>query len=543
MNVKFHKAGRAEWKHIECNGFKVDYSGRSHTIQTLLMWLSVASLPKSRDLLPLLNDLPGHYAAVVCGEDWGLALVDTVRSYPLFFVVAGRDLHISGSARAVRDRADISEVDQTALLELFMAGYVTGGNTVLKGLNQLQAGEVLFWTKQQESIPERIRYYQFYSREFMESNEDELIKRLACATNAVFDRLVKDLGGRPVWVPLSAGLDSRLIAAKLVERGYPNIETFSYGRPGNHEARHAAKVAHTLGLPWRFVPTTSKAMRAFHESKQRREYWEFCDGLSSIPNPQDIVPLIALRNQNELPPDAVIVNGQSGDFICGAHIPVALTKKDATIELLLDIAISKHFSLWLDLLTPGNVARVKDKLINILAVINPTSQIPTELATMYDCWEWQERQAKYVVNGQRIYDFLELDWRLPLWDLEWMKFWPNVPVDHRLGRKLYKAYLRHWDFHELFSAPEPVVQHWPGATMPFFILAQGVGLLGRKAKDTWYRYTRWFGHYGYQWHSYPLAHFLRDTQQARNVLALFAETWVSENLNIKKRPLSQFKKY
>jgi asparagine synthase (glutamine-hydrolysing) len=527
---------------MEDSGILCRYIGSQEAVSQLKSFLIENPNPSQESLKKKLLDLCGTFAAIIQTNRHVIAVVDKIRSYPIFYIQNGHRYCLSNSARMLKEHDDLSSINDLSLLEFRMAGYVTGKETLYENLYQLQAGEFLVWCRDTNKI-KRERYYQFYFREFMESNEDELIKRLACATDAVFDRLVKDLGGRPVWVPLSAGLDSRLVVAKLVERGYPNIETFSYGKAGNHEARHAEKVAHTLGLPWRFVPTTSKAMRAFHESKQRREYWEFCDGLSSIPNPQDIVPLIALRNQNELPPDAVIVNGQSGDFICGAHIPVALTKKDATVELLLDIAISKHFSLWLDLLTPDYVARVKDKLISILAVINPTSQIPTELATMYDCWEWQERQAKYVVNGQRIYDFLELDWRLPLWDLEWMKFWPNVPVDHRLGRKLYKAYLRHWDFHGLFSESEPVVHHWPGATMPFFILAQGVGLLGRRAKDTWYRYTRWFGHYGYQWHSYPLAHFLRDTQQARNVLALFAETWVSENLNIKKRPLSQFKKY
>jgi len=537
MKVKFHHAGRREWSHLEQDGVTVDFAGREATVRTILSRLGASGPPPASDLGALLAGLPGHFAAVFRGQDWWLAAVDSVRGYQLFHAAAGDVTHLSGCARAVREAVGLSTLDETSLLEFFMAGYVTGPNTLVQGVRQLQAGEALLWRREDGDAPRIVRYYLFHSREFWEGGEQELVEALGKATDAVFDRLVEDLGDRQVWVPLSAGLDSRLVAAKLVERGYSRIETFSYGRPGNHEARHAARVAEALGLPWRFVPTTGAAMRSFHESEERREYWRFCDGLSSVPNPQDILPLTLLRLDGELPSDAVVVNGQSGDFTCGAHIPASLLEPNANLEQLMDIATGKHFALWRDLMTPDNLDRVRIRMRQTLADIDSTPQTPVELAVLHDCWEWQERQAKYVVNGQRIYDFLGLDWRLPLWDLEWMDFWPRVPVAHRLGRGLHKKYLAQWDFRGLFSCSEPVVRHWPGASMALFVLAQGAGLFGRRAKDSWYRYARWFGHYGFQWQGYPLRRFLRDTSQARNVLAQYTETWAEENLGLAGRPL------
>ena len=44
------------------------------------------------------------------------------------------------------------------------------------------------------------------------------------------------------------------------------------------------------------------------------------------------------------------------------------------------------------------------------------------MADLYEKWEYEERQIKYVVNGQKTYDFWGVDWFLPLWDSEFVKF-------------------------------------------------------------------------------------------------------------------------
>lgn len=529
MQVDFRQGGRSEWSYLECGNVTLHYAGREASIRLLIDGLASCGEPSEKTAARLLRSLPGHFAFAMTGFGWGLAAVDSVRGYPLFYALRGEKLYLSGCARTVRATAGSEGVDTLAALELYMSGYATGNATIDKGVLQIQAGEALFWKNDKQ--PESFRYYSFLGQEYWEEDEVGLIKRLARATDIVFDRLVEDLNGRPVWVPLSAGLDSRLIVSKLKERDYPAIHTFSYGIRGNHEARHARKVAQVLGVPWRFVPTSSRSMRTFHESLTRREYWNYCDGLSSVPNPQDIVPLLTLRGNGVLPDDAVIVNGQSGDFSCGAHIPLALVGPEANQQMLVDLILAKHFALWRDMMVPANTNLLQKKLHGLLAKLDSKPDTSYKLAAIHDCWEWQERQAKYVVNGQRVYDFLGLDWRLPLWDKEWNEFWPRVPIPSRLGRNLHKTYLSQWDYLGLFSGPDPNVTQWPGTSFLLFIIAQVIGLTGRRAKDTWYSYARWFGHYGYQWKSYSFTRFLQDTRQARHLLAFYTKDWCKENVS------------
>jgi asparagine synthase (glutamine-hydrolysing) len=58
-----------------------------------------------------------------------------------------------------------------------------------------------------------------------------------------------------------------------------------------------------------------------------------------------------------------------------------------------------------------------------------------------DSWDWQERQAKKIVNSVRVYEFWGYSWRIPLWDAEMMDWWERVdPL--RDGTVLYDTYVR-----------------------------------------------------------------------------------------------------
>ena len=64
------------------------------------------------------------------------------------------------------------------------------------------------------------------------------------------------------------------------------------------------------------------------------------------------------------------------------------------------------------------------------------------VADSYELWDWQERQAKYIVNSVRVYEQFQLDWWMPLWDIEFVRFWESVPLELREGRVWFKDWIK-----------------------------------------------------------------------------------------------------
>lgn len=256
---------------------------------------------------------PG-FAAVVETPHVVFATVDKVGSVPLFYSTRGGRLHVSNSARLIRNRLGLDIPDEAAMVEFRMTGYTTGGTTLCEGLRQLQAGECLSWDWDGEDVC-RERYFLYRPDDTRVGSADRLLQDLAERTDVIFRRIVEEADGRPIWVPLSGGLDSRLVLCKLTEHAAADLHAFSYGPRGNDQAAAARQVAERLDVPWFEVHLTGDEIRRSFASVARRRYWERADGLSVVPSMAEFPVFTRLLEQGTLPQDALIVNGQSGDFI------------------------------------------------------------------------------------------------------------------------------------------------------------------------------------------------------------------------------------
>ena len=512
--------------------FKVHSIGRQASIDSFILTLDPKELPNLGVLGNQLADLCGCYSLIVESKDWILAAIDKIRGYPIFYSKKAKEILFSNSARKLLDAHKNFDHDKLSLIELQMAGYVTGSDTIYKGIKQLQAGELILWEKQPAKLTIK-RYFSFYSQDMFKTSASSLIKELAVITDTIFERIVVDNISKNVWVPLSGGLDSRLVLCKLKEHGCKNLQTFSYGPKGNWDASAAKHVANKIGVPWVFVPDTMDISHNLFYSKTRKRYWEFADELQVVPNLHQICALKSLIKSDMIKPGDIIINGQSGDFIAGQHIPELFGDFDET--LLFNNIISKHYKHRTDLLTTDNIGRIRVKFSGLIRE-HTESLIKNEqeFARQYELWEWQERQAKRVIHAQRNYDYFGLGWELPLWDHEYLEFWKKVPVSQKKKRRLFVDYVEEMDFYNLFKGYKPRQSRWPGKRIIIQLLGNGLKLLmGSKISRFYYERLDYFSHYGYLYAHLTYPKFLRLCGNYKSPIAMWTKHWMKEN-NLKK---------
>lgn len=448
----------------------------------------------------------------------------------MFYAQAPGGPAIGDDARAVAAAAGLHAIDPIAAEDLALAGYATGSWTLLAGLSQLVAGEVAVWPA--GGPPARARHHEYKPPE-SEGAAPIAARDLGVALDAAVDRLLVRAAGRPIGVPLSGGLDSRFVLAKLVERGHKLLFSFSYGPKKNSDAEIARLVAERLGVEWRFVATSGSQIRSFFESSARREYWRFADGLAALPSMQDVNPIGVLRATGGMPADAIVVNGNSGDFISGAHIPSKLVNAGIVQPTeLLDALIDKHFSLWRSLLSAERRRAIRKRIAEATG-LDPVGPVmaPTAAASVYERYEYAERQSKFVVNGQRSYEWHGLEWHLPLWDRDVVDLFARAPLADRAHQSLYRRYLNEWNYRGVFTGINRRVTAWPRLTSALLApIAVGLRLaVGRSRRDRAFRYLNYFDRFGDHYKAFGFREFARCAQDARNPAALYVRTWLREN--------------
>jgi asparagine synthase (glutamine-hydrolysing) len=316
------------------------------------------------------------------------------------------------------------------------------------------------------------------------------------------------------------------------------VRCFAYGRPGNFEAKASRAIAERLGYKWRFVPTRIGAMRRYFGSELHARYLAYSDSAQATPFEQDLPQILRLKEDGYVPADAVLCNGSTGDYISGAHIVPAMQEvasglsHQARRQRIVDALIDKHFALWRSLMTPANRAAIARQLEASLARAGAALADPADDYGLYEYVEFQNRQCKYVIAGQRIYDFLGHDWRLPLWARPYLDFWEGVPLAGKAKQRLYAAMLdeRNWGgvWRGLPVNARTIRPHW---IRPLRFLAKlAHAPLG---KERWHRFERRYFQY---WMSalggsaiVGYARAAADERGARSEISWLTENYLSRH--------------
>jgi len=380
-----------------------------------------------KSFFELVEQLEGFYSLILKSDNKLYVAVDHIRSYPLFYAEYNDNFYLSDNAEWVRCQVEDKEMDADAKQEFQILGYVTQRNTLYPTVKQVQAGELLTY-----SLDEGLtikQHYEFIHKEPITFNFQDHLQQLNIEAKLAIQKLIKFANGRQIVVPLSGGYDSRLVILLLKEAGYKNLIAFSYGEKNNPEVTLSKKIAYTLGIKWHFIEYTRDKFKEFWSTEELQLYQKFGSNWSSLPHVQDLIAVRSLKELKLIENNAIFSPGHC----CVTGFLPNLKDKIINKKLLVS-ELNKVHSL-IPLLSNNFL------LEQIFASdINYDIDVNTFISEFMK-YGWKERQAKFICNSVRIYEYYGFSWYLPLWDKRFSIYWYSIPLNYRLERNLYINYV------------------------------------------------------------------------------------------------------
>ena len=536
INIQL-KTNKSWTKFVEKN-LKIWIKGYiySHSIEDIL---KIFKDIKKDEVSSFIESIDGHFALVCQRNDLTFIVVDKIRSTPLFFTKIKNDFFIDNNpSNLVRLNGFTKIIDENARLELAMSGFTIGNKTIYKNLYCLKAGELVFLNNNHY---EYSHYYKYFS-ELVVKNYEDYLDELSKLTLNIFKKMLSKIGDRQIIIPLSAGHDSRLIASILKHLGVKNVKCYSYGTPGNFEAKMAKRIAQKLDYDWKFIPLTYLNEKKYYVSNEYREYLKFSETYSSVPFIQSLSSVKYLKDLKWINQDSIFINGLSGDFISGGHANIndKYQNKDLSLESrkenILNKLIEKHFSLWGSLKTKDNIDKIKNNLWNEITKACGKLKNKDQDHLFFEYSEVIDRQSKYVITKQNIYEFYGYESRLPLWDDQYLNFWKQVPLNFKLKQKLYKDMLIKNNFggvwsENFFLNRKTITPKW---VIPLrFVVKIPFGLFGKLGKKAWKQFEINFFKYltstAHTWDMYNYFRIVKDIfKKPRNSVSWQVEDYLKK---------------
>lgn len=235
------------FQELKNNLIQKGYSFQSNSDTEVLLYLFAEH---KENMLSMLN---GMFAIAIWDNELHELFLcrDRMGVKPLYYHLTGETLLFASEPKSIFATGIIPEIDQQQIPEWLLQRFVSGENTLLKGVKKLLPGHFVyvklngaFNPRRWYNLSERIQNHHNINspEEWFEETFHSSVKY----------RMVADV---PVGVLLSGGLDSSSVTASLKHSGYNNIKTFNIGfRNYEHdESKIAKQFADSLNFPFHSI--------------------------------------------------------------------------------------------------------------------------------------------------------------------------------------------------------------------------------------------------------------------------------------------------
>jgi len=369
----------------------------------------VAALPAKLTEDSLIG-LPGHWTIVEELDEKVSIATDRTRSHPLCFTYQDGRWLITDDIETLRYQIPWeSDREQNSVFE--RTGFTLGSSTLVANVSATQAAEYLSLSP--DGLVTRKPLFSYHYSEHPVSTPAELEKIFSDSLDTVLTRLLENSKGRQLVIPLSGGLDSRLLAAWLKKLEAPNIKTFTYGKPDSPETSISEQVASALGIEWFNVVLNPQRVRQAwrsHSADFLRATWKG----TSLPHIQDWYALSVMRKQGLVDQDAIFLPGHT---IVGNTHDEELITTHADFTQIQQALLAHHTFLQGRSSKVGKTSAWRDALQEAIEYVN----YPKDARSIQELIEWfnlKERQAKYINNSMCSYEYFNYSWALPMLEPE-----------------------------------------------------------------------------------------------------------------------------
>lgn len=428
MDIKLNNNKGFKW----CSNEKYSYKGSFFIKGRLFNSNTKDCLEPELDyIMENPKELRGVFIIIIIKKDVIFVITDNVRSFPLY-IVNTNHFFITDDVNEFSE----FEIKKNLVDEFKCLGYITGKQTLLKGIYQLGAAEIIEISKKTNEITDVNEYF-IFNPPRLDSMDDISKQKLHDIHTSAIIRLINSVGNRQIVIPLSSGYDSRLILQLLLENNFKNIITFTYGSEKNNEVEKSKMVANKLGVKWFFMRTESSDWKKFKQTESIfNQYLDYSFDYTHVPHIQDLLAVFKLKNNKYVDEDAIFVPGHSYDAIVGSHLTENVLNSNLNNDHIGDL-IDFHYSLRDN--TFGKKKLKKNINSKIIEISNNYSDI-----NYYDYFDWKERQSKFIVSSLKVYNFFDHEWRMPLWDQEIIEFWNKIGINKRYRRHFFIEYYNNY---------------------------------------------------------------------------------------------------
>lgn len=337
--------------------------------------------------------------------------------------------------------------DRDAIAELIAFDHLLGERTLARGVTALPLGHSLLLDRSGAKLQRDTGYGDI--RLDASLTPRDAVPGLVSAWRDGVAGLLKRAGSRSIVVPLSGGLDSRLLAATAAELG-ASLSTFTFGQrlqSGGDppDVAIARQVAQTLGVPWRFLE-----LKDGWVSDHAALACQLTDGhlnvihSAGVSFADDFQGSFGQAFQGGL----LRLDGLAGDIVLGgsALLPHVLreTSPEARLRGLWRARSGIDGAGWRELLLPDAHrdltararASLQQSLTDVTADLEPTD--PRWL----DFWILRNRIRRFTTNGALLWRPVA-DSVFPFFAVDFLRLLLALHPRHRVDARLQAHFLHH----------------------------------------------------------------------------------------------------